>query len=82
MPLPLSLFNDGPWCGEGDNRFDADLLRVRSVRVAVRVQAANAALRGIGADYVVPGTSRSARRALPDFAVTFDVSPRNLNMGR
>ena len=80
-PLPLSLFSDGPWCGEGDNRFDADLLRVRTVRVAVRVQAAHAGLRGIGADFAVPGTSRSARRALPDYAVTFDVTPRNLNLG-
>jgi len=50
--------------------------------VTVRVQAAHAGLRGIGADYVVPGTSRSARRALPDYAVTFDVTPRNLNLGR
>ncbi len=81
-PLPLSLFSDGPWCGAGDNRFDADLLRVRTVRVTVRVQAAHAGLRGIGADFAVPGTSRSARRALPDYAVTFEVTPRNLNLGR
>jgi type II secretory pathway pseudopilin PulG len=82
VPLPLALFSDGPWCGEGDNRYDADLLRVRTVRVMVRVQAAHAGLRGTGADYAVPGTSRSARRALPDYAVTFDVTPRNLSLGR
>ena len=39
VPLPLSMLNDGPWCGVGDMRFDADLLRVRAVRVSVRLQA-------------------------------------------
>jgi type II secretory pathway pseudopilin PulG len=62
--LPLPLLSDGPWCGEGQNRYDADLLRVRKVRVTLRVQAAHASMRG---------------RALPDLAVTFDISPRNLS---
>jgi hypothetical protein len=34
-PLPLSLLVDGPWCGTGDTRFDADLLRVRRIRVTL-----------------------------------------------
>jgi prepilin-type N-terminal cleavage/methylation domain-containing protein len=37
--LPLSMFADGPWCGAGDNRFDADLLRIRQIRVTIRIQA-------------------------------------------
>ncbi len=77
--LPLAMLGDGPWCGEGLNRFDADLLRVRKIRVSLRVQAALASLRGIGPAYAVPGTSMSAQRALPDLAVTFDVAPRNLS---
>jgi len=80
--LPSASLGDGPWCGEGLNQFDADLLRVRKVRVSLRVQAAQAAYRGTGAAYAVPGAATSAHRALPDLAVTFDVTPRNLNGGR
>jgi hypothetical protein len=77
--LPAGLLADGPWCGEGEHRFDADLLRVRQVRVTVRVQAAHAAFRGTGPEYAVAGTARSALKSLADLAVTFDVSPRNLS---
>ncbi len=34
--LPASALTDGPFCGIAPNRFDADLLRVRRVRVAIR----------------------------------------------
>jgi prepilin-type N-terminal cleavage/methylation domain-containing protein len=37
--LPLSMFLDGPWCSAGGTSFDADLLRVRRVRVEVRLKA-------------------------------------------
>jgi len=37
-PLPLAMFRDGPWCGAGDTAFDADLLRVRRVRVTARLR--------------------------------------------
>lgn len=37
--LPLSMFTDGPWCGVGGTAFDADLLRVRRVRVVARLRA-------------------------------------------
>jgi hypothetical protein len=80
--LPLSMLNDGPWCGNGNNAFDVDLLRIRKVRLTVRVQASQAALRGIGAEYVVAGTSDSAVRTLPDYTLRFEVSPRNMNLGR
>lgn len=81
-PMPLSMLNDGPWCGANGNRFDADLLRIKKVRVTARVQASQSALRGSGDDFVVTGTSTGALHALPDYTVTFDVSPRNMNLGR
>lgn len=37
--LPASLFADGPWLGAGDLLFDADLLRVRRVRVELALTA-------------------------------------------
>jgi hypothetical protein len=76
---------DGPWCPSADkpNRFDADLLRVRRVRVTLRVQAAQASMRGpAGPLFTKGGTSQGASRYLPDQEVTFDVTPRNLNLGR
>jgi hypothetical protein len=80
--LPLGALTDGPWCGEGGTVFDADLLRVRRVRVTLRLQAAPAGLRGSGADYAVSGISRRALASLPDYSIVFDVSPRNVNLGR
>jgi len=80
--LPLTMLNDGPWCGANANRFDADLLRVRKVRMTLRVQASSSSLRATGSDYQVAGTAKSAHGALRDFTLTFDVSPRNMNLGR
>lgn len=37
--LPLALFTDGPWCSAGGTEFDADLLRVRRVRVVAQLRA-------------------------------------------
>lgn len=37
--LPLTMFSDGPWCGAGGAAFDADLLRVRRIRVVARLRA-------------------------------------------
>ena len=74
---PVQL-TDGPSCGVAPNRFDADLLRVRRVRVTLRLEAEAADLRGSGAAFVRPGTSVGAMRYLPDQQVTFDVAPRNL----
>ena len=80
--LPITLLNNGPWCGAGDNQFDADLLRVKKVRATIRVQASAASMRAAGADYQVSGTSKSANRALADYTVVFEVAPRNMNLGR
>lgn len=82
VPLPLPMLNDGPWCGVGDSRFDADLLRVRSVRVTLRVQAALPAFRAEAPAFFSKGMSRDSRRYLPDLATTFQVRPRNLGLVR
>lgn len=37
--LPLTMFIDGPWCGAGGTAFDADLLRVRRLRVSMQLRA-------------------------------------------
>ncbi|HET9013701.1 MAG TPA: hypothetical protein VFN38_17880, partial [Gemmatimonadaceae bacterium] len=38
QPLPIAQLLDGPVSGEAPNRFDADLLRIRRVRVRLRLQ--------------------------------------------
>jgi hypothetical protein len=82
-PLPAAILTDGPMCGGGTNQFDADLLRVRKVRVTMRVQVANPALRGLDtALFKNPGTSRGGERYVPDYNISFEVSPRNLNLVR
>jgi hypothetical protein len=40
--LPLAMFSDGPWCGAGGAAFDADLLRVRRLRVSLQLRAPGA----------------------------------------
>lgn len=82
-PLPLSMFTDGPWCGAGSNKFDADLFRIRKIRVTLRVQAATAAFRGTDPLlFANPGTAIGGTRFLPDMVTSFDVAPRNLNLTR
>ena len=74
-------FTDGPWCPDSQNanRWDADLLRIRKIGVTLRVESANARLRGpAGVLFAHGGRSRSANKWLPDQQVTFQVSPRNL----
>ncbi|MEX2662384.1 MAG: prepilin-type N-terminal cleavage/methylation domain-containing protein [Vicinamibacterales bacterium] len=81
--LPLSILSDGPYCGSGPNEFDADLLRIRKVRVTLRMQAAAPGLRGAStALFMNPGTAREADRTIADYRLTFEVSPRNLNLAR
>ena len=80
--LDPAILQDGPWSpDEADaNRFDADLLNIRRVRVTLRVQAARAALRGpAGMLFAHGGTATSRERYLPDREIRFDVSPRNAN---
>ena len=59
------------------------MLRVRQIRITLRVQVANAVLRGpAGTLFRHGGTSRGGERYVPDQEVRFDVAPRNMNLGR
>jgi type II secretory pathway pseudopilin PulG len=83
--LPRAALNDGPWCPDGSaaNRYDADLLRVRAVRVTIRAEAPSAAARGIDARlFLHPGSSRDRSGVTADQVVVFDVVPRALQAGR
>lgn len=87
--LTAAQLTDGPWCPDAasPNRYDADLLRIRSVRVAIRLQTGNPRLRaslgsGRGAFFAHAGTAMNPARTVPDHAIRFDVSPRNMNLGR
>jgi hypothetical protein len=81
--LTSAMLTDGPWCGGGTNRFDADLLRVRKVRVMLRVQVAQASMRGSNTLlFRNPGRATGGEQMIPDYIVAFDVSPRNLNLTR
>jgi hypothetical protein len=94
VPIPYSALNDGPWCpghtNQGGellpNRYDADMLRVRKIRVTLRVQVGPDSLRGTNPPgktlFMNPGTSTSARTYVPDQEIRFEVTPRNMNIGR
>ena len=87
--LTAAELTDGPWCPDAasDNRYDADLLRIRTVRAVIRLQTGNALLRaspasGRGALFANPGTATNVSRTVPDQSIRFDVTPRNMNLGR
>lgn len=85
VKLDPATFIDGPFCPDDDRaqRFDADLLRIRRVRVKLRVQAAVASLRGpAGVLFKYGGSAQGGERFVPDQEISFDVTPRNMNLGR
>jgi type II secretory pathway pseudopilin PulG len=94
VPIPYEELSNGPWCpgyanSKGEelpNRFDADMLRVRKIRVTVRVQVGSESLRGANPAgqtlFVNPGTSRTATGYIGDQEIRFEVAPRNMNIGR
>ncbi len=85
VKLSASKLTDGPWCPDDSiaNRFDADLLRVRKVRVTLRVQVGPKSLRGpTGTFFLRGGTAQGGERYIPDQEISFEVTPRNLNFGR
>jgi len=89
VKLTAAQLTDGPWCPEGSavGRYDADLLRVRKIHVTIRLQTGDARLRasaraGRSALFANPGSAASASRIVPDQSIAFDVSPRNMNLGR
>lgn len=86
--LPQAILADATpdtveMCGAGSSQFDPDLLRVRKVKVTLRVQVAADALRG--SDPVLfrnPGNAQESARIVPDYTLSFEVTPRNLNLAR
>ena len=85
VPLTAAQLTDGPWCPDAANlnRWDADLLRIRKIGVTLRVESASDALRGpASALFAHGGTSRGGNRWVPDQEIRFQVSPRNLSLGR
>ena len=85
IKLTAAELTDGPWCPDENNanRWDADLLRIRKIGVTLRVEAAVDALRGpASALFTRGGTSRGGNKWVPDQEIQFQVSPRNMNLGR
>lgn len=86
VKLTAADLNDGPWCPDpaASGRYDADLFRIRKIRVAIRVQVADSSLRGPAGNglFAKTGTSVRGERFVPDQEVRFDITPRNLNLGR
>jgi hypothetical protein len=62
--LDARNLTDGPWCPDPTSRvrFDADLLRIRRVRVTLQVRSGR----------------RFVFAQVPDLEIAFDVAPRNL----
>lgn len=82
VELDPTQLQNGPWCGEG-NPFDADLYRIRNIRVDLRLQAATDDLRGSNpAFFRRPGSAVQGTRMLRDYQMSMDVSPRNMGLGR
>jgi hypothetical protein len=85
ITIDEAQLTDGPWCPSytASNRWDVDLLRIRRIRVTLRVQVATTGLRGAaGTLFTHAGTSPGAERFIPDQEIRFDVTPRNMNLGR
>jgi hypothetical protein len=76
---------DGPWRPDAASadRWDVDLLRIRTIGVTVRLEAALTGLRGpAGVLFANGGTATNPHAWLPDQEIRFHVSPRNLSVRR
>ena len=86
--LTAAQLTDGPFCPDGTNtnRFDADLFRIKKIRVSLRLQTGDASLRGSLTDgqnamFVNTGRATGDRQVF-DQQIRFDVTPRNMNLAR
>jgi hypothetical protein len=52
------------------------------VRVHIKVQVGREDLRGTSTDFAIGGKSTGGQKYVPDYGVTFEVTPRNLNLIR
>lgn len=84
VELTAPLLSDGPWCPDAASafRYDADLLRLRRIRVRLRVEAGPAWLRGPASAYFMRAGTAQTSRYVPDQEVTLTVAPRNLGTER
>lgn len=81
VPLTAAQLTDGPWCPDAaaPARYDADLLRIRSIQVTLRVESALDALRGPASLlFARAGTARTASRYAPDLEIHTRITPPNL----
>ncbi|HJZ71081.1 MAG TPA: hypothetical protein VKE51_05030 [Vicinamibacterales bacterium] len=80
-PIVASELTDGPWLPDvaAESRWDADLRRIRSVGVVLRVEAALDSLRGpAGPLFRNAGIATSVQSWVPDQEIRFVVSPRSM----
>jgi type II secretory pathway pseudopilin PulG len=83
VELRPPMLADGPFCGTPANPWDADLLRVRAVRVALGFEASASVARGADLEWFArPGQAVRSGQLVPDYRLEFQVAPRNLNLGR
>ena len=76
IPLDVARLADGPWCGTAPFRFDADLFRVRRVRVRLRLEADTDAVRSrTPARGARAGWANAPAREVQDVEVAIDVAP-------
>jgi hypothetical protein len=78
IALAPSMLTDGPWCPDAvsANRYDADLLRVRTVTISLRTESALTSLRGpAGPLFTRAGTARGSR-FVPDRDVRLVITAR------
>ena len=82
--LTQGMLTDGPWCPDAAAvmRYDADLLRLRRIRIKLRVQAPPEMRGPAGALFRRAGTNSAGQHFVPDQEIAFDITPRNLNLGR
>ena len=74
--LEPGRLTDGPWCGTAPFRFDADLLRVRRVRVRLRLEAEHDAQRGRDPRrFAAPGSAPGPAHEVADLDLAADVEP-------
>lgn len=79
VELTVADFTNGPWCGTGAWRFDADLLRVRAVRMAMRLQATSSSVRGQLMEWFArPGQARRPGQEVRDVELDMFVTAPNL----
>jgi len=83
--VPAAELVDGPWRPDAasPDRWDVDLLRIRTIGITIRIESALQALRGpAGVLFAHGGTAADPRSWVPDQALHFQVSPRNLSLRR